>query len=107
MWRSGRNPPAGRAPFDRDHDNMALPLSPTFFFFSSSSFGRGEGWDKAHCLLKHPANLRLYESHGLTCQKQPANLRDVVWNRPENCSLLFFSFDQGLYINQVNGTTAE
>lgn len=82
---------------------MALHLFLQPFFFPLVG-GRGG--------TKYPANLRLYESHGLTCQKQPANLRDGVWNRPENCSqkccgAAGCSFDQGLHMNQVSGTTAE
>lgn len=41
--------------------------------------------DKVHCLHKHPANLTLYESEGLTCQKQLTNLRSIVtvWIQPK------------------------
>ncbi len=34
--------------------------------------------DKVHCLHKHPAILRLYESHGLTWQNQLTDPRDRV-----------------------------
>lgn len=48
------------------------------------------GGDKVQCLIKHPAILRLYESHGLTCQNRLADWSGVVDNQPENCGLKFW-----------------